>query len=65
MKMKIQKVFRPEFVIEYHGLIGFLYSLFSVLKVGIKMACFNITVNGKAIEKHKIYIIPKYKFVRR
>ena len=62
--MKMPKVIRPEFEVEYKGFTGFLCALCAICSVGIKRAkisCMAGNLNAKDIH---FWIIPKYKFIR-
>lgn len=64
-------IIRPEFEIEYVGLVGFLLALYSIIfKIGIKKVYVNLAYSmyngnaGAVYKKIPYYVIPKYKFKR-
>ena len=62
--MKIPKVIRPEFEVEYKGFFGFLYALYAICSVGIKRAKISCMEGKHHVKDIHFLIIPKYKFIR-
>ena len=62
--MKIPKVIRPEFEVEYKGFFGFLYGLYVICSVGIKREKIHCMVGKYHVKDIHLWIIPKYKFIR-
>ena len=62
--MKIPKVIRPEFEVEYRGFLGFLCALYAICSVGVKRAKISCMAGKHGVEDIHFLIIPKYKFIR-
>ena len=62
--MKLPKVMRTEFEVEYNGLFGFLYALYAICNVGVKRVKISCMVGKHNIKDVYFWIIPKYKFKR-
>lgn len=63
--MKMPKVLRPEIDIEYKGVLGFLYAMFCICRVGIKRMSVDFTMCNQIVCNRKFWIIPKYKFTKK
>ena len=57
--MKIPKVIRPEFEVEYKGFFGFLYALYVICYVGIKREKIHCMVGKYHVKDIHLWIIPK------
>ena len=62
--MKMPKVIRPEFEVEYRGFFGFLCALYAICSVGIKRAKISCMAGKHDVKDIHFLIIPKYKFIR-
>ena len=62
--MKMQKVIRPEFEVEYRGFFGFLCALHAICSVGVKRAKISCMAGKHNVNDIRFWIIPKYKFIR-
>ena len=62
--MKMPKVIRPEFEVEYKGFFGFLCALYAICSVVIKRAKISCMAGKHNVKDIHFWIIPKYKFIR-
>lgn len=59
--MKLPRLIRPEFDIEYVRYRDLPLIMSIVLRRAVFVRILNIQINGVTVQKHRIWIIPKYK----
>lgn len=59
--MKLPRLIRPQFDIEYVRYRDLPLIMSIVLRRAVFVRILNIQINGVTVQKHRIWIIPKYK----
>lgn len=62
---KKRKIYRPEIEIEYESITSIPIILLTICRFGIRKMNFNLMCSEYKLGVMKMWIIPKYRFIRR
>jgi hypothetical protein len=62
---KKRKIYRPEIVIEYESITQIPIILLTICRFGIRKTNLNLMCGEHKLGVMKMWVIPKYRFIRR